>query len=70
MRRKELELEVERLKLKIEILNDTVNEIVTAYRSIQSDMKEHDDEYEKLVAGMTNMMNYSYSTALEAEKHD
>lgn len=53
---KALELEVEALK--------------KALHDIQYGMQEHDDEYEKLITGMTNMMNYSYSTALEAEKHE
>jgi len=53
---KALELEVEHLK---KVLDD-----------LQYGMKEHDDEYEKLITGMSNMMNYSYATALEAEKHE
>ena len=53
---KALELEVEHLK---KVLDD-----------LQYGMKEYDDEYEKLITGMSNMMNYSYATALEAEKHE
>lgn len=54
---------VEALTLEVEALKKTLNDIMFG-------MKEHDDEYERLVTGMTNMMNYSYTTALEAEKHE
>lgn len=54
---------VNALELEVEALKKTLYDI-------QFGMKEHDDEYEKLVSGMTNMMNYSYTTALEAEKHE
>lgn len=54
---------VRALELEIEALKKTLDDIMYG-------MKEHDDEYEKLVSGMTNMMNYSYTTALEAEKHE
>lgn len=54
---------VRALELEIEALKKTLDDIMYG-------MKEHDDEYEKLISGMTNMMNYSYTTALEAEKHE
>jgi len=54
---------VKALELEVEALKKTLYDI-------QFGMKEHDDEFEKFLNGMSNMMNYSYAAALEAEKHE
>ena len=51
---------VKALEQEVEYLKKTLDDIMYG-------MKEHDDEFEKFLSGMSNMMNYSYSTALEAE---